>query len=277
MVLTDTFQMTEENDLVDKVVLPENNAKAERQLHQSIRVIVGNPPYSAGQDSANDNNQNLIYPTLDTRIKDTYAAQSSATLVRNLYDSYIRAIRWASDRIGGRGIVAFVTNGSFIEANNMDGLRKCLTKDFTHLYVFNLRGNARTQGEERRKEAGGIFGEGSRTPVVVSVMVKDPTHVGPCELRYHDIGDYLSREEKLAIIEEFGSTANIEWQQLVPNSAGDWINQRDPAFEKFIPLGDKEGADAHAIFGIYSLVYLQTAMHGFTAFRVPPFNRTCEP
>jgi predicted helicase len=253
MVLTDTFQMTEENDLVDKVVLPENSAKAERQLAQPIRVIVGNPPYSAQQDSENDNNKNLNYPTLDGRIRTTYAAKSNAKLVKNLYDSYIRAIRWASDRIQDKGIVAFVTNGSFLDANNMDGLRKCLTGEYSHLYVFNLRGNARTQAEERRKEAGGVFGEGSRTPVAITIMVKDPAHTGPCELCYHDIGDYLSREEKLEIIEGFGSIATIDWQLLHPNDAGDWINQRDPAFDKFMPLGDKEAGDGKAVFGIYSL------------------------
>lgn len=253
MVLTDTFQMTEESDLVDKVVLPENNAKAEHQLAQPIRVIVGNPPYSAGQDSANDNNQNLAYPTLDARIRDTYAAQSSATLVRNLYDSYIRAIRWASDRIGERGIVAFVTNGSFLEANNMDGLRKCLAGEYSHLYIFNLRGNARTQGEDRRKEAGGIFGEGSRTPVLISIMVKDPAHSGRCELHYHDIGDYLSREEKLEIVEGFGSLSAIDWQRLHPNDSGDWINQRDPAFDAFLELGNKDDPKANTVFSIYSL------------------------
>ena len=99
MILIDTFQMTEEDDLVDQVVLPENNQRAERQLAQPIRVIVGNPPYSAQQGSENDNNKNLAYPTLDARIRNTYAAQSNAKLVKNLYDSYIRAIRWASDRI----------------------------------------------------------------------------------------------------------------------------------------------------------------------------------
>lgn len=252
MVLTDTFQMTEAGDLVDKVVLPENNAKAERQLAQPIRVIVGNPPYSAQQDSQNDNNQNLAYPTLDARIRDSYAAQSAAANKKNLYDSYIRAIRWASDRIGERGIVAFVTNGSFLDANNMDGLRKCLTEEYSHLYVFNLRGNARTQGEERRREAGGIFGEGSRTPVVISLMVKDPDHPGPCELHYHDIGDYLSREEKLEIIEALGNIDAIDWQRLNPNDSGDWINQRDPAFDKFMPLGDKDNADGKAVFGVFT-------------------------
>lgn len=252
MVLTDTFQMTEESDLVDKVVLPENNARVERQLAQPIRVIVGNPPYSSKQETQNDNNQNLDYPTLDSRIRETYAARSSSQNPRSLYDSYIRAIRWASNRIGDRGIVAFVTNGSFLDANNMDGLRKCLTEDYSHLYIFNLRGNARTQGEERRKEGGGIFGEGSRTPVVVSIMVKEPAHKGPCVLRYYDVGDYLTQQEKLDAVERLHSIDQIEWRTVAPNAEGDWVNQRDPAFEKFIPLGDKDATDGKVVFEVYS-------------------------
>lgn len=251
MILVDTFQMTEENDLVDKVVLPENNARAERQLAQPIRVVVGNPPYSAQQDSQNDNNQNLAYPTLDDSIRSTYAANSSAANKKNLYDSYIRAIRWATNRIGERGVVAFVTNGSFLDANNMDGLRKCLTEEFSYLYVFNLRGNARTQGEERRKEGGGIFDAGSRTPVAVTIMVKDPAHAGPGELRYHDIGDSLSQQEKLDIIEGFGSIDAMPWMELVPNAEGDWASQRDPAFERFVPLGEKDESKK-SIFEIFT-------------------------
>ena len=253
MILIDTFQMTEKGDLVDKLVLPENNARAERQLAQPIRVVVGNPPYSAQQESQNDNNQNLAYPTLDRHIRDTYAAKSSAANKKNLYDSYIRAIRWASDRIRERGIVAFVTNGSFLDANNMDGLRKSLAEDFSYLYIFNLRGNARTQGEERRKEAGGIFDSGSRTPVAITVMIKDPLYQGACELNYHDIGDYLNREEKLELIERFGSIQAIDWQRLCPNTSGDWINQRDPAYDKFVPLGDKENDSNIKIFSLNSL------------------------
>lgn len=249
MILVDTFQMTEHGDMVDKLILPENNARAERQLAQPIRVIVGNPPYSAQQESQNDNNQNLAYPTLDGRIRETYAAKSLAANKKNLYDSYIRAIRWASDRIQDRGIVAFVTNGSFLDANNMDGLRKSLTEDYSHLYVFNLRGNQRTSGEESRREGGKIFGSGSRTPVAITLMVKAPTHAGPCELCYHDIGDYLLREEKLDCIDAFGSIEGIDWQPITPNAEGDWINQRDPAFDEFMLLGDKDGA-SEAIFDL---------------------------
>lgn len=252
MILADTFQMTEKGDLVDKVVLPENNARAERQLSQPIRVVVGNPPYSAQQDSENDNNKNLAYPTLDESIRSSYAAKSSAKLLKNLYDSYVRAIRWATNRIGERGVVAFVTNGSFLDANNMDGLRKSLTEDFSHLYVFNLRGNARTQGEERRREGGGVFDAGARTPVAISVMVKDPSHEGPCVLLYRDVGDYLSHREKLDVVESLGDIGGVEWTRLIPNESGDWINQRDPAFDLFVPLGDKEGG-SNAIFDAYSL------------------------
>jgi len=253
MILIDTFQMTEKDDLVDQVVLPENNQRAERQLAQPIRVIVGNPPYSAQQGSENDNNKNLAYPTLDARIRNTYAMQSNAKLVKNLYDSYIRAIRWASDRIGDKGIAAYVTNGSFLDANNMDGLRKCLTEEYSQLYIFNLRGNARTQGEERRKEGGGVFDAGSRTPVAISIMVKDPAHTGQCELLYHDIGDYLSREDKLTMIDEFGSVDAITWQRIKPNAENEWVNQRDPAFVNFFPIDKSDDSHETCFFVNYSL------------------------
>ncbi len=247
IVLTDTFQMSEKRDLVDTVVLPENSERVNRQKAQNIRVILGNPPYSV-----NDNP--VPYPALDARIRETYAAQSSATNKNSLYDSYIRAIRWASDRIEDKGIVAFVTNGSFLDGNAADGLRNCLITEFSQLYVFNLRGNQRTSGEQSRQEGGKIFGSGSRAPIAITILVKDPTHTAPCQLHYHDIGDYLNREEKLALIEGYGSIAGdgLDWQRLSPNAEGDWINPRDPAFERFLELGNKEDKTAKTVFSIYS-------------------------
>jgi predicted helicase len=243
IVLTDTFQLTEAQSAqvnADSKMFPENNKRVSRQRKSPIRVVAGNPPYSVGQNSANDNNQNLKYKLLDARIADTYAAKSTAINKNSLYDSYIRAIRWASDRIADQGIVAFVTNGSVIDGNAMAGLRACLTAEFTSIYIFNLRGNARTSGEQRRMEKDNVFGMGSRTPVAISILVRNPAKKGTCELFYRDIGDYLNREEKLGIVSEFGSIMGLHrqnaWQRLRPNEQHDWINLRDPAFDTFMPL-----------------------------------------
>ncbi len=256
IVLTDTFQLAETKGAMEEKMFPENNRRVKRQRQSPIRVVIGNPPYSAGQDSENDSNKAIKYPVLDDRIRSTYAARSSATLVRNLYDSYVRALRWASDRINDKGIVGFVTNGSFIDGNNMDGLRACLAEEFTSIYVFNLRGNARTQGEQRRMEKGNVFGDGTRTPVAISLLVRNPAKAGRCEVHYHDIGDYLSREEKLAIIRRFESINGLhrerKWRRIEPNASHDWINQRDPAFETFVSFGDKKDEAAETVFRLYS-------------------------
>ncbi len=251
IVLADTFQLSEDDNKFD-AFSETNSARAKRQKEQDIRVIFGNPPYSAGQTSGNDNNQNLKYPKLDERIKETYAEESSATNKNSLYDSYIRAIRWASDRIKDKGVIGFVTNGSFIDGNAADGIRKALVKEFSHIYIFNLRGNQRTSGELSKKEGGKIFGSGSRTPVAITVLIKDPAFNGECGIYYHDIGDYLNRDEKLNIIAEFKSIENLPFEKIEPNEAGDWINQRDETFENFIALGDKKNKNETVIFNIYS-------------------------
>lgn len=257
IVLTDTFQLYESKGELADITFPENNQRVRRQKAAPIRVVIANPPYSAQQDSENDNNKNLTYEHLDQRIRGTYVDRSASKLAKNAYDSYVRAIRWASDRIAERGVVGFVTNGSFIDANNMDGLRACLADEFTSLYVFNLRGNQRTSGELSRQEGGKVFGSGSRASVAITLLVKNPAKAGPCDLRYYDIGDYLSREEKLSIIKGFGSIASIgsanKWTRLRPNAEYDWTNQRDPAFAAFVPLGDKDDESIRTIFDTYSL------------------------
>jgi len=251
IVLTDTFQMNEHDETLNADYFPENNQRVLAQKRAKIQVIISNPPYSAGQRSKNDNNKNLKYPRLDSRIAETYARYSSATLKNSLYDSYIRAIRWASDRIQERGVICFVTNGSFIDNNAMDGLRKCLLDDFTSIYVFNLRGNQRTSGEISRREGGKIFGSGSRASIAISLLIRNPDK-SDHQLYYHDIGDYLSREEKLAIIKNFGDFTKINWERLTPNAKHDWINIRNPEFETFIPLGDRIDNSGKSIFELYS-------------------------
>ncbi|MGK5082985.1 type ISP restriction/modification enzyme [Bdellovibrionota bacterium FG-1] len=251
-VLTDTFQLTEAPAQSDfEAALLEDHKRAEKQKKVRITVIISNPPYSAGQTDENDNNQNLSYPELDKKIQDSYAKQSSATLKSSLYDSYIRGIRWASDRIGDEGVVGFVTNGAFIDSNSADGLRKCVEKEFSKIYCFNLRGNQRTSGELSRQEGGKIFGSGSRTPVAVSIFVKSKRNTGASEIFYYDIGDYLSREEKLGIVSKFESIKNVPWKKIIPNQEGDWVNQRSNEFDVFIPLGDKKN-NRDSIFATYS-------------------------
>ena len=250
IVLADTFQMTEDGDTLDETVFAANNDRAAAQLKLPIRVIVGNPPYSVGQSSGNDDNANLKYPTLDGKIESTYVACSTATSRRTLYDSYIRAIRWASDRVGVSGIVAYVSNGGYIDSNTADGLRKTLIEEFDSIYVFNLRGNQRTAGELSRKEGGKVFGSGSRSTVAILLLVKKPDSTA-AKLFYRDIGDYLSREEKLRIVTN-SQIASIPWEAITPNNAGDWVNQRTGIFGTYSPIGDKTGA-TQPVFRMYSL------------------------
>ncbi|WP_159717144.1 DEAD/DEAH box helicase [Actinomyces marmotae] len=238
IVLTDTFQMGEDDDVLDRSVFVANNDRAEAQRGLDIRLIVGNPPYSVGQKSANDNNANQPYPCLDLRIADTYAKRSTGTNKNSLYDAYLRAIRWASDRLGDAGVIGFVTNGGFIDANTADGVRLSLAEEFAHIYVFNLRGNQRTAGELSRQEGGKVFGAGSRATVAVTFLVKDPAHTGPAVIHYRDVGDYLSREDKLAIVAD-SRVEEMDWDQLVPNEVGDWVNQRDPRYGSWQPIGGK--------------------------------------
>ncbi len=251
--LTDTFQMYEKEDLVDEI-LETNSKRRRRQKALDIQVIIGNPPYSAGQDSANDNNANTSYPLLDSRIRDTYALYSTATNKNALYDSYIRAIRWASDRIKNYGIIGFITNAGFIESNTADGLRKCLAEEFSSLYIFHMRGNSRTSGEKARKEGGNIFD--IRTPTAISILVKNPNAKTNGNIYFYDIGDYLKKDEKLSEIVELSSINGIstqnKWIKIYPDQFNDWLNQRDPNFDSYISIGEKKDKTSISVFENYS-------------------------
>jgi predicted helicase len=261
--LTDTFQLgeTDGNDKLFKDMFPQNTERVAKQKKAPLRVIIGNPPYSAGQKSVNDNAQNESYEKLDSRIEKTYVKESKANLKNSLYDSYIKAFRWSTDRLDSKngGIVCFVSNGAWIDGTAQDGFRKCLEAEFSSIYVFNLRGNQRTSGELSRKEGGKIFGSGSRTPIAITLLVKNPNQLNSerqkAVIHYHDIGDYLTREEKLSIIKKLNSinSEQIQWSTLVTNEHGDWINHRNNLFETFINIGDKDDKSAKCVFNsIYS-------------------------
>jgi len=236
IVLTDTFQMNEDDDELDNGgVFPENNERVLAQKQSDIQVIVGNPPYSAKQGSENDANQNLKYKSLDNRISESYVAKSRASNKASLYDSYIRSLRWASDRIGDRGIVAFVSNGSFIETPTTDGIRRALAEEFTSIYILNLRGNQRG---DWRKEGGKVFGEGSQSTIAIYLLIKNPDHSAG-KIYYYAVEDGLSAEQKLNFLGSAESYASITWQEIEPNEAADWVDQRNIEFGTYPPLAVK--------------------------------------
>ena len=236
IILTDTFSLNETDDMIAGL-MPENSERIEHQKDLGIQVIIGNPPWRAGQKSQNDATLNQSYSLLNQRMESEYVRNSKSGLKRYLYDSYILAIRWASDRIGSSGVIGVVTNASWLEGNAMDGMRKCLVDEFSSIYVLNLRGNQRTQGERSRQEGGKVFGAGSRAPVAIMLLVKNSERTG-CAIRYHDIGDYLSREEKLNQVKAFKGIGGLEnqWVEIQPDGHHDWLNQREAGFEKFMAL-----------------------------------------
>lgn len=238
IVLTDTFESTEKEDTLDDTFFGTNDERLKRQQEVPITTIIGNPPYSAKQTNVNDNNANIKYPKLDKRLAETYVANSTSNNKNNLYDSYIRAFRWASDRLGDKGVIGFVTNAGFIDGDAVSGFRKSLYEEFNYLYIFNLRGDQRTQGEMSRKEGGKIFGSGSRTPIAISILVKDGTDNH--DIFYHDIGDYLNRDQKLSVINNLLSIDNIDWRTVIPDKNNDWINQRDENYLTYSSVSDED-------------------------------------
>lgn len=257
--LTDTFQLGEDDsNNMFKSFFKENAECVEQQKHTPIRVIIGNPPYSVGQKSANDNAQNVKYPKLDQRVAETYVKESSAGLNKSLYDTYIKAFRWSSDRIAENkdgGIVAFISNGAWLDGNATEGFRRSIVKEFSAIYVFNLRGNQRTSGELSKKEGGKIFGSGARTPIAITILVKKPGHKGDADIHYCDIGDYLSREDKLKLIRKYKGidSSEMKWQTIIPNEKGDWLNQRDGVFDNLIPLSSKDNSETNKFFAMQGL------------------------
>ncbi|MDI1496105.1 MAG: restriction enzyme, partial [Cenarchaeum symbiont of Oopsacas minuta] len=248
----DERHRTESATLDDLFKSAQGRIKLQKSTH--VHVIIGNPPYSSGQSNYNEDNPNLKYDILDERINSTYAEKTTVHAKNALYDSYVRSIRWASDRIGNSGIIALVTNASFLKSETAQGIRASLEKEFDYIWCYDLRGNQRTQGEISKKEGGKIFGSGSRAPVAIILLVKT-TKNRECVIKYSDIGDYITRKEKLKIIKNTKSIQNIKnWQIIKPDKHNDWINQRDHKFSKYLPMGSPEAKSGvgNAIFKLYS-------------------------
>ncbi len=257
IALTDSLDIYEEKN--DKGVFPffedlkENKDIKDTLADQNIRVIIGNPPYSAGAKSENDNNQNLSHPKLEKWVYDTYGKNSTSRNVgATTRDTLIQSIRMASDVVKDRGVIGFVVNGGFIDSKSADGFRKCVAQDFAHLYVLNLRGNARTSGEERKKEGDGIFDSGSRATIAIVFFVKDKS-VQNSAIHYYEVGDYLKREAKLNKLANFENLDFVPFKEITPNNKGDWINQRNDDFEKLIPLKRDKKLQNNSVFDIDSL------------------------
>lgn len=195
--------------------LEENKEIKDTIEKQNIRVIIGNPPYSAGSKSQNDNNQNLSHKKLEKRVYEKYGKNSTAKVGATTRDTLIQSIYMASELLKDKGVLGFVVNGSFIDSKSADGFRKCVAKDFAHLYVLNLRGNARTSGEERKKEGDGIFDSGSRVTIAIIFFVKD-TSVKNSTIHYYDIGDFLKREGKLNRLSNFTNLDAIPFETITP-------------------------------------------------------------
>ncbi|GHP79026.1 helicase [Helicobacter pylori] len=255
IALTDSLDFYEEK--TDKGVfdffkdLEENKEIKSTIEKQNIRVIIGNPPYSSGAKSQNDNNQNLSRPKLEKLVYEKYGQNSTAKVGKTTRDTFIQSIYMASELLKDKGVVGFVVNGGFIDSKSADGFRKCVAKEFSHLYVLNLRGNARTSGEERKKEGDGIFDSGSRATIAIIFFVKD-ARIKNSTIHYYDIGDYLKREEKLNRLANFSNLDAIPFETIIPNSKGDWINQREDGFEKLIPLKRDKQRQNPSVFDINS-------------------------
>ncbi|GAA7136321.1 DEAD/DEAH box helicase family protein [Helicobacter pylori] len=257
IALTDSLDIYEKKN--DKGVLPQflEDLKENKEIkstieQQDIRVIIGNPPYSAGAKSENDNNQNLSHSKLEKLVTEKYGKNSTAKVGKATRDTLIQSIYLASELLKDKGVVGFVVNGSFIDSKSADGFRKCVAQEFSHLYVLNLRGNARTSGEERKKEGDGIFSSGSRATIAIIFFVKD-TSVKNNTIHYYDIGDYLKREAKLNRLANFTDLDAIPFETIIPNAKGDWINQRNDGFEKLIPLKRDKKLQNSSVFDINSI------------------------
>ena len=257
IVLADTFEMLEPEQ--GELFTRENTERVQRQKAADMFVVIGNPPYNMGQINENDNNKNRKYETMDTLLRETYSQASKATNKNALSDPYVKAILWASKRIGKEGVVAFVTNNGFLDGIAFDGMRKHLAQDFSKIYHIDLKGNARTSGERRRKEGGNVFDDQIRVGVGISFFIKKAETTSEiAEVWLYAVDDYLKAREKQKLLTDFGDYTNVPMEQVDIDAKHTWLTEGLHAeFDTFIPMGTKtakaaKGTASDVIFKTYS-------------------------
>ena len=240
IALTDTFELLEEQQI--QLFTQENTERVEKQKGADMFVVIGNPPYNVGQVNENDNNKNRPYKRIAKFVRETYSQDSKATNKNALSDPYVKAILWASKRIGAEGIVAFVTNNGFLDGLAFDGMRKHLAQDFTKIYHIDLKGNARTSGERRRQEGGNVFDDQIRVGVGITFFIKTAEVISePAEVWIYSVDDYLKAREKQKLLTDFGDYTNVPVKQAKIDTRHPWLTEGLHAeFDTFIPMGSKK-------------------------------------
>ena len=252
IALADTFELLEQQQA--ELFTRENTERVERQKTADMFVVIGNPPYNMGQINENDNNKNRKYETMDERVAETYVKDSKATLKNKLYDPYVKAIRWASDRIENEGVVAFVTNNSFVDSVAFDGMRKHLADDFDSIYILDLGGNAR---KGLKVSDANVFGIRVGVSINLFVKTKEKLSEKPC-IFYHHTDELWNRQQKFDFLNAYQHIGGIEWKSIQPDNRHTWLTEGlNPEFETFIPMGNKKvkntrDGDGETIFSLYS-------------------------
>jgi predicted helicase len=257
----DTFELAESKIKQLSLFTPKNTERVQRQKDSPIFVIIGNPPYNVGQVNENDNNKNRKYEAIDKQVKETYSKDSKAGLRKSLADVYVKAFRFASDRIGDEGIVCFVSNNSFIDNIAFDGMRKHLAQDFNQVYVLDLKGNVRKDSMREGIAIGEkhtVFGLGAMVGISITFLIKkkgDQNH----QIFYYPVNWKATRSEKFKLLDQAEQIYNLSWKLITPNSKYTWLtDDLEENFDSFICLGDKQSKagkfeDAKTIFHQYSL------------------------
>ena len=253
--LVDTFEMIEDQQM--QLLTPANTARVEKQKETDMFVVIGNPPYNMGQVNENDNNKNRKYETIDQRVADTYAKDSKATLRNKLSDPYVKAIRWASDRIGEEGVVAFVTNNGFLDGVAFDGMRKRLAEEFDAIYILDLGGNVR-KNPKLSGTTHNVFG--IQVGVSINFFIKKADNTNSqTQIFYACVDEFWRKEDKYDYLNSKQHYQNVEWTRIIPDKRNTWLTEGLHAeFDTFIPMGNKEmkaakGAATGVIFKTYSL------------------------